>query len=157
MTPELKAAAKDAYHTAIEGPCLTDNKLMWDTAVSWLYEHLSKGVGEFDFDAFANEYGKLIDLGDWLKSQHIARWQFDQMRARVGLAEIAYKDADFLRADNLKQIKALTAERDELLERLNTVNDTNKLRQMTIQELQDHRDELKAKLAIMAVLDDRRK
>lgn len=41
----------------------------------------------------------------------------------------------------------LRKERDELHERLNTVNETNTLKQMTIHELQRQRDTLKAELA----------
>ncbi len=58
---------------------------------SALLNHLEGAAGEMKFEAFEAEYQKLVALGDWMKCQHIARWQFDQCKARIALAEIKYK------------------------------------------------------------------
>ncbi len=45
MTPlpeSLRKAAKDAFHTALEGPCLLDQELMWNTAIEWLWQQVSE-------------------------------------------------------------------------------------------------------------------
>lgn len=90
MTDELRRAMKDAFHSALEGPCLTNQELMFNTACEWLLEHLSKGV---EFDEFAARdkwltmYEEFECGGPVLAVLSLARWQFDQMAARVGLAE----------------------------------------------------------------------
>ncbi len=86
MTPlpeSLRKAAKDAFHTALEGPCLLDQELMWNTAIEWLWQHLSEEIAaakyNYDHDTsnartmakrIAELENKLdLQIGQWLKAK----------------------------------------------------------------------------------------
>lgn len=80
--------------------------------VGWLHEHLSQGQ-EFDENLASKTFlndptGELTDEESFIRG---ARWQFEQMKARVGLAEAKYGvDTHFQRHMDLS--KQLTAARE---------------------------------------------
>lgn len=84
LPPSIKAAAKAEFET------MDVETLSWyefEAGVSWLYEHLSKDV-EFDGSKAREYFFTHPEQGNEAYCfENGAHWQFDQMRARIGLAE----------------------------------------------------------------------